>query len=99
MLSLSSPPEVAKILAGRVRKRRLERGWSQAELARRAGLKLATYIVFERTGQVSLLRFISIVDVLGFSAELQQLGASTLPAGVTLAELAKPLRQRGKTRR
>ena len=99
MLTLSSPPEIARTLASRVRERRLARGWSQAELARRAGVKLPTYVLFERTGRVALVRFIAILDVLGLSGELEQLGKTALPAGGSLAELAKPLPQRGKTRR
>jgi len=99
MITLSSPLEIAKTLAVRVRERRLERGWSQAEIARRAGVKLATYVLFERTGRVSLVRFIGILDVLGLSGEQEQLGKAALPAGGSLADLAKPLPQRGRTRR
>ena len=99
MVTLSSPPEIAKTLADRVRERRLARGWSQAEIARRAGVKLATFVAFERTGRVSLVRFISIWDVLGLSGDLEHLGQTSLPAGGSLADLAKPLPQRGKTRR
>lgn len=99
MVTLSTPAEIARTLAQRVRERRLERGWSQAELARRAGVKLATYVLFERTGRVSLLRFIGIADVLGLGGELEQFGRSALPAGASLADLAKPLPKRGRTRR
>ena len=99
MITLQSPSEIAQLLARRVREQRLERGWSQAEIARRAGVKLATYILFERTGRVSLLRFVGILDVLGLSGELAQLGKTALPAGASLADLTKPLPQRGRTRR
>lgn len=99
MLSLYSPPELAKMLAQRVRARRLRLGWSQAEVASRAGVKLPTYVLFERTGRVALVRFISILEVLGLSGELEQLGKMALPAGGGLAEFAKPLPQRGRTRR
>ncbi|MFT3828303.1 MAG: helix-turn-helix transcriptional regulator [Opitutaceae bacterium] len=99
MLSLSTPVEIARTLAQRAREQRLQRGWSQAELARRAGVKLPTYVLFERTGRTSLVRFIAILDVLGLSGEIEALGKSALPAGVSLAELAKPLPKRGRTRR
>ncbi len=99
MLSLSTPVEIARTLAQRVREQRLQRGWSQAELARRAGVKLPTYVLFERTGRISLVRFIAIVDVLGLGGELEALGKSALPAGASLADLTKPLPQRGRTRR
>ncbi|HLP07524.1 MAG TPA: helix-turn-helix transcriptional regulator [Opitutaceae bacterium] len=98
MLSLSTPVEIARTLAQRARDQRLQRGWSQAELARRAGVKLPTYVLFERTGRISLVRFIAILDVLGLSGEIETLGKSALPAGASLAELAKPLPKRGRTR-
>ena len=50
MISLKSATEIARELAHRVRERRLRRGWTQAELAKRAGVKPPTYILFERTG-------------------------------------------------
>ncbi len=99
MLSLSSPAEVAQNVATRVREHRLQRGWSQAELAQPAGVKQPTYVLFERTGRVSLLRFIAILDVLGLSAELENVGRMAVPAGASLADLAKPLPKRGRTRR
>ena len=99
MLSLSSPAEIARGVAARVREHRLQRGWSQAELAQRAGVKLPTYVLFERTGRVSLLRFLAILDVLGLSAELENVGRTAVPAGASLAELARPLPKRGRTRR
>lgn len=99
MLSLSSPAEIVQGLASRVREHRLQRGWSQAELAQRAGVKLPTYVLFERTGRVSLLRFIAILDVLGLGAEVENVGKTAVPVGASLADLAKPLPKRGRARR
>ena len=86
-------------MASRVRERRLERGWSQAEIARRAGVKLPTYVLFERTGRVALVRFIAILDVLGLGAEVENVGKTAVPVGASLADLAKPLPKRGRARR
>lgn len=63
--SLHTPAEVALELADRVRDRRLARGWTQAELAERAGLALPTLKRFERTGQISLDRLLRVASALG----------------------------------
>ena len=99
MLSLKSAPEVATDLASRIRDRRLQRAWTQAELARRAGLKEPTYVLFERTGRISLLRLLKILDVLGLMEEFDGIGREPDLSTLTLAELVKPKRQRGSRKR
>jgi transcriptional regulator with XRE-family HTH domain len=96
MLSLKSPREIAADLAVRVRERRLQRAWTQDELARRAGLKTATYILFERTGRISLIRLLKILEVLDLLPEFDRIGRGQDLSGVTLDELAQPERQRGR---
>ena len=61
---LYSPAEVMLEIADRVRARRLLRGWTQAELAKRAGMVLVTLKKFERTGQISLERLLLIAAAL-----------------------------------
>ena len=53
-IKVKTPPDVASELAGRVKARRLELNLTQATFAAKAGLKLPTYRLFERTGQISL---------------------------------------------
>jgi len=65
MLALKTELEVAQELAARVRTARLQLGWSQDELARRAGLRPATYRLFEQTGRIALLRLLRVLSVLG----------------------------------
>lgn len=96
MLSLKSPLEIAADLAVRVRERRLQRAWTQDELARRAGLKTATYILFERTGRISLIRLLKILEVLDLLGEFDRIGRGQDLAGVSLDELTQPERQRGR---
>jgi len=95
-MSPKSAPEVAAHLTSRVRARRLQRGWTQAELARRAGLKAATYILFERTGKISLLRLLKVLDVFGVLEEVDRIAREPDLSNVTLDDLAKPTRQRGR---
>ena len=95
MLSLKSAPELALDLASRLRARRLRRGWTQAEIARRAGLKEATYVLFERTGRISLLRLLKVLEVLELSGEFEKIGTQQDLHGLTLDDIVKPQRKRG----
>jgi len=95
MVSLKSAPEVLAELARMVRVQRLNRGWTQADIARRAGLKLPTYIVFERSGRISLLRFLKITDVLDLMTDVSEIGQRTDQRAVRLADLMQE-RKRGR---
>ena len=99
MLSLKSAPEVASALAERIRSRRLQRGWTQAELARRAGIKEPTYVLFERTGRIALLRLLKVLDVLGLLEEFDRIGREPDLSGMKLEDLVKPERKRGSRQR
>jgi transcriptional regulator with XRE-family HTH domain len=96
MISLKSAPQVAADLAARIRARRLLRGWTQAELARRAGLKVATFVLFERTGRISLLRLLKVLDVFGVMEEVDRIAREPDLSNGTLGDLMKPTRQRGR---
>ena len=96
MLSLKSPNEIAADLANRVRERRLQRTWTQDEIATRAGLKTATYVLFERTGRISLIRLLKVLEVLELSEEFDRIGRGQDLAGLSLNELTQPERQRGR---
>ena len=98
MLSIKSAPELATDLALRLRARRLRRGWTQAEIARRAGLKEATYVLFERTGRISLLRLLKVLEVFELSGEFEKIGAQQDLHGLTMDDIVKPLRKRGSSR-
>ncbi len=95
MLSLKSAPEIASTLAGRIRGRRLRRGWTQAEMARRAGLKEPTYVLFERSGRISLLRLLKVLELLELTAEFERIGAEQDLHGMSLKDLVGPQRKRG----
>lgn len=80
---------------------RLERGWTQQEMAERSGLTLATYRRFERTGRIALERLLRIAAILDARGGFDHLFA--LPPGSSLADLAErsrqPKRQRGRRNR
>lgn len=99
-LSVQSPREIARTIAQRVKVLRLDRGWTQEEAAERAGLALATYRQFERTGQISLERLLKLAVVLSASEGFGQLFVR--PPARSLSELEqlaeRQTRQRGRRR-
>jgi transcriptional regulator with XRE-family HTH domain len=96
MLSLRTPNEIASDLAKRIRSRRLAKGWSQAELAARAGLKAPTYVLFERTGRIALIRLLKLLEVLDLVGEFDRIGRTKDLAELTLDDVTRPERKRGR---
>lgn len=93
---LQTPGEIARSLAGRVKLLRLQRGWTQQEIAERSGLAPATYRRFERTGRIALERLLRIAVVLDAQGKFDQLFAP--PAAQSLAELAERTQQSTRKR-
>jgi transcriptional regulator with XRE-family HTH domain len=82
---LATPSEMTRLLAARAKALRVARGFTQAELAERAGIKLSTLRVFERSGHIALHRLLAVAHVLGALGEFQTLFPP--PAARTMAEL------------
>ena len=93
---LKTPQQILKNIALRIRFLRLERGWSQQEMASRAAIRLATYQLFERTGKISLERLYRIAIALQRGKEFEEL-FKPLPIRSITELLPKPQRQRGKS--
>jgi len=72
-IELQAPRDIARMLARRVKALRLDRGWTQREVAERAGVALATYRRFERTGSISLERLIELALILDARVGFNQL--------------------------
>ena len=100
-IELQTPSEIGRSVAGRVRALRLQRGWTQQELADRSGTTLATLRRFERTGRISFDRLLRLAVTLDSVSGFDQLFA--LPPARTLAELAqqsqRSTRKRGRRSR
>lgn len=92
---LLSPADVALAIADRARDRRLARGWTQAELARRSGVALSTLKLFEHRGHISLDRLLRIASALDDLHSFQRL--FELPMARSLDELEE--RASRKTRK
>lgn len=96
-----TPGEMARALALRAKTLRLDRGWTQREVADRAGLTVGVYQGFERTGRIGLDRLMAIAVALdavdGMAAAFPRPDPQSLPE---LAERTRhPPRQRGSPRR
>ena len=82
----------------RVRQHRLKHNWTQAELAKRAGISRPAYQNFENGyGNITLANLAKILGVLGLTNNLAQM-VPPVAAEPTLAELMKPARQRAHRR-
>ena len=98
-LTLTGPSDIAMALAGRIKALRLLRGWTQATLARRAGVTSASYRRFETTGKASLELVLKVAHAMSRLEEFNQLLQP--PPARSIEELeqrtAKPTRKRGST--
>lgn len=96
-LTLTGPSEMATSLADRIRSLRLLRGWTQATLAKRAGVTTASYRRAETTGRASLELVLKVAHALSRLEEFDQLFQP--PPARSIEELerqtARPARRRG----
>jgi transcriptional regulator with XRE-family HTH domain len=98
---IDSFQETLRALGARARALRLIREWSQAELASRAGIGVATVQRFEKTGTASLENLVRIASALQATAGFDRLFEAPRYASLDDA-LARPqltARQRAPRRR
>ncbi|AHF92560.1 transcriptional regulator [Opitutaceae bacterium TAV5] len=93
---LFSPKEFIRDIAKKVQTLRLQIGWSQQELARRAGISFGTYQLFEQTGKISLERLFLVSVALGREDDFKGLFAPLPIRSIEELE-SKPIRKRGRT--
>lgn len=84
-------------LAGRVRELRLREGWSQVELARRAGVNPLTYALFERRGRIALERLLKVLAVLRRLSDIAHVAQLDDVPPSLFGRSQKRTRQRGRT--
>lgn len=76
-LKRKNPHWVAGELGRRLRRIRLSRGWTQAELAERAGIGLSSLKALENQGKATLQRFLQVASILGVIDECVDLFSET----------------------
>ncbi len=97
MVILINEKQAQKALRGYAREERLARGLTQAGLARRAGVSIATLRKFEQQGDISLASYLKLQIVLGTMMQLVEAAKPKIVPFASIDEvLATPhKRQRG----
>lgn len=91
--------ESVRAFLGRLRAQRLARNWSQAELARRAGISRASYQNFETGyGNLTIVNLVRILGVLDYVKRLPDL-IPEVQESRTLETMVKQLRPRVRARK
>ena len=95
-LNISTPNEIAKQIAARVKARRLELNLTQEGIAARAGIKFATYRRFEQTGEISLKGLLQIGFALNALSDFDALFAKQYQSLDDVLNEQNVTRKRGK---
>ena len=85
MISIKSPFEMAREIAKKVQKKRLQLNLSQQTLSEKSGVSYGTLKKFEQKGQISLESLLKIALILGEMdsfAHLFSKGDDTLPSSL-----------------
>lgn len=97
--SRSGERAVVRALLARLRAHRLRRNWSQAELARRAGVSVQSYQNFETGyGNITLAHLLRILGVLGLASRFALI-VPELEEERTLKDVSRPPRQRARAKK
>ncbi|MTV40093.1 helix-turn-helix domain-containing protein [Duganella radicis] len=95
---MATTPEICGELGLRLRARRLMQGWTQVELAERAGLSSGTVKNLEKRGQASLESFVQIVAALGLADDLGELFRLKVASIAAMEKAEQAKRQRAPRR-
>ncbi len=102
MLSLleSLMPEPAEDIARKIaddfRRRRVEKGLSRADIAKKSGVPLANITRFEQKALISLSNLVELAIALGYTLEIKDIFAT--PKYSTMEELLQIRKNQGKSK-
>ncbi len=71
----NTPDSLMAGIANRVKKRRLEKEWTQKRLAAKAGVSMPSYRRFETTGEISLRSLVMLAFALDMTDDFESLFA------------------------
>ena len=91
--NMSSPVDVIARLAERMKRRRIDHGLTQRELAARSNVSYGALRLFEESGKISLESLVKIAFVLEAEAEFEHLFPGRPPQTIDDV-IDRPLRQR-----
>lgn len=92
---MSSPVEVIRDLADRMKRRRIQQGLTQRELAARSNVSYGSLRLFEETGKISLESLVKIAFALEAEAEFERLFPGRPPQNIDDV-IDRPLKQRAR---
>jgi transcriptional regulator with XRE-family HTH domain len=95
-IEMMSPEELALALAERTKALRLYKNYTQAGLAKKAGVSLGSLKRFEQSGEIALLSLIRLAIVLEATAELESWFALPEFRSIDDALQRQKKRQRGR---
>lgn len=97
-INLMTPSEMEKVIAGKVRAKRLERNLSQQTLSKRSGVSYGSLKKFEQTGQISLESLLKLAIILGCMDHFNTLfEPKSYKEMLSLDEMINtPIRKRGR---
>lgn len=72
-LDVTTADDITHAVADRVRQRRRERKFTQVEMAKRAGMSLASYKRFEQTGEIAFRSLANIAIALDCEQDFSEL--------------------------
>ena len=88
--------DVARKIADDFRQRRVEKGLTRTDIAKKSGISLANIARFEQKALISLNNLIELAIVLGYNLEIKNIFAT--PKYSTMEELLQIRKNQGKTK-